>query len=140
MKKAYAYMLDALFALVIFGLMLGAAVSLNQIKEVDTIKTFNLTKIGQDALFVLDEKEILSTFEAEIIDESLNEIMPENIDWRIEVERFVFNGATFSSNNKLIVESDFNTTRDVEVKRIFFDVNGNEIQYYYVADLKMGLK
>jgi len=140
MKKAYAYMLDALFALVIFGLMLGAAVSLNQIKEVDTIKTFNLTKIGQDALFVLDEKEILSTFEAEIIDESLNEIMPENIDWRIEVERFVFNGATFSSNNKLTVESDFNTTRDVEVKRIFFDVNGNEIQYYYVADLKMGLK
>lgn len=140
MKKAYAYMLDALFALVIFGLMLGAAVSLNQIKEVDTIKTFNLTKIGQDALFVLDEKEILSTFEAELVDESLNEIMPENIDWRIEVERFVFNGATFSSNNKFIVESDFNTTRDVEVKRIFFDVNGNTIQYYYIADLKLGLK
>src|SRR3989338_8232401 len=131
MNKGYAYMIDALFALVLFGLMLNAAVSLNQIKEIDTVKTYNLTKICDDALFILDEKKILETFEIELIKESLNEILPENIDWKIEVEKFSFNGATFSSNNVFIVQSDFNTVKDVVANRVFFDTQANQIQNYY---------
>lgn len=144
MKKGFFFSIDTAFALmVVVILVAGIFFNLNKSQNGGFEKLY-LSKFANDALITLDKNRTLETLNNSTIENSLKNILPDNLAFKLNVtvykckedikcNEFVINN-TFSITSSNIYEEN-----SVIAKRAFLTFENKRIKYFSITELRIWL-
>lgn len=138
--KGFIFTLDVTFAAIVLALFLLTLVYFSGTLKTNNYDLYTLQKLGGDTLIVLDKSNVLSTLNETIIENKLNNMLPDNYGWNMGIYSYTYsNGFDLSKNMSL--GSDYtNVKQVVETDREIPIFENSHVVYYTIVRLRLWLK
>ena len=136
-KRGFVFSLDALFATIILAMFIFAFSFLSAGAEQGSQHLLLIEKQANDLLLVIDKTDKLSSLNASLVNNSINDILTPNLSWFLIVEYYNYSNG-FNLEHNFSLGQDYSNADDmINVKREFLVFGNNTISYYGIARLKM---
>jgi len=146
MKKGLFFSLDAVFAVIVaLVIIFGIFYQLSKSQQ-DLFPSLYLSKVSSDTLVILNKNKILETLNSTTIQDSLNDILPDNLGYELNITVFDCSDqncnsfSVVSSKNVYLLNSTLPESDFVNSKRSFLTFQNNRIQHYSISNLEVWLK
>ncbi len=135
-KKGFHFSFDAVVAVIVFIIALGTFFSVTYSPVASAPKAFQ-KQIAIDLLNSADESGKLSSFDSNQIGTFINQNIPQNYNYFLNIRAFDGNTFVLSSSFDVNSAPDSNSSDVVEHRRYFASVSGGVVSYYGIAKIRM---
>lgn len=132
-NRGYVITLDAAFALLLLGLAIGIMGYFALDHETELAGVRNAGVLMDDAVALMDEKNLLRTVDEDIISGEFEKVLPEHHKWRVKIEQYSYSSDTgaFTLENTV----DFNSgvignLSEAHGRRFFLTYNGGDVERF----------
>lgn len=133
-SRGFVFTLDAAFGIFLMVAVLLTISFLSAQADTDSLSQLQLSRVGKDMLFLLDKGGDLQTFNATIVDSTLNSTLPRNLRMHIRVETYYFDDGRFSFYNFSDYGDAVPANRTIfGARRDFVAMNGRQVSNYSIA-------
>ena len=143
-KKGFFFSLDTAFAIIIaIILVIGIFFNLDKSQNGGFEKLY-LSKFANDALITLDKNRTLETLNNSTIENSLKNILPDNLAFKLNVTVYQCkdvkcSGFDNTDKNIAINSSNIPEENSIIAKRAFLTFENKRIKYFSIAELRIWL-
>lgn len=137
-NKGFFFLADALLGVVLLAASLVSISFLSAHAGTGALTLSVLERQADDALIVLDKAGDLSSLDSNQIETSLDELLPANLDWNLEVRYYEDVGGGFVEDSNFLLGSSVPSNTSVaSAQREFLVFNANDISRFGTAVLKV---
>jgi len=138
-RRGFVLSLDAMLAVFIFILFWVSIMGIMAQYSSDPFNSLLSLKQADDALAVLDRNSTLAGQDANAINSSLGELLPDSALWTLELRYYNYSASGFNLTitNTLGTNSSANSKRAVVTQREFLVLTNTSAPLYGVARLRL---
>ena len=142
MKKGFAFILDAILAIILLSAFMGLTLNTINTKKINEFDGLSKNILANDLLEAMQKEGSLQTMDTRRITEKINLQLPISNGWKAEIKKYEFNSLTGSFELKEIEllgnqEESLKNKTMIKVKRFWMDYSNNKIHNYFEMNLSV---
>ncbi len=141
--KGYVFAAEAFMAVLVFILFFSIISNFFIGTTENVFSRAIMKRIAIDALDALDGLDVLETLDSAIIKDRMGKVMPERMDWRLDITQYSFSNDSFVQTKAFSVGNtgkNISYIDTVKSKRLFLTFRSGIIDSYNAAELWVWLK